>query len=84
MQSNNNTNLVDIWTDRAEDMDNRRVDLQRFTRYISHHSFSDFDAALAAFDAQCATSAKEDAKCVTPAEEHMVVHSAPTRPMKAR
>ena len=85
MQSNNNnTNLVQAWTDRAEDIDGRRVDVSRFSLYIKAHEFSDFDAALAAFDAQCAASAKEDAKTMKPSAEHMVVHSSPTRPMKAR
>ena len=82
MQSNN-TNLVDIWTAKAEDMNSRR-DIGRFALYIAAHEFSDFDAALAAFDAQVATSAAEDAKTMKPSAEHMVIHAAPTRPMKAR
>lgn len=83
MQSNNNNNLVEIWTARAEDMNSHR-DIGRFTRYVSHHNFSDFESALAAFDAQCVKSAAEDAKTMKPSAEHMVVHSSPTRPMKAR
>lgn len=83
MQSNN-TNLIQMWTDRAEDLDGRRLDVKRFALYIEAHEFSDFDAALAAFDAQVATSAAEDAKTMKPSAEHMVIHSSPTRPMKAR
>lgn len=83
MQSNNNTNLVETWVAKAEDM-NRRVDVSRFSLYIKAHEFSDFEAALAAFDAQCQVSAKEDAKTMKPSAEHMVIHSSPTRPMKAR
>lgn len=83
MQSNNNTNLVETWVAKAEDM-NRRVDVSRFSLYIKAHEFSDFEAALAAFDAQVATSAAEDAKTMKPSAEHMVIHAAPTRPMKAR
>jgi hypothetical protein len=83
MQSNN-TNLVDIWTARAEDLDGRRIDAARFVLYIKAHEFSDFEAALAAFDAQCQVSAAADAKTMKPSAEHMVLHSQPTRPMKAR